>query len=57
VVADVAVEVGAFGIGLQELLVGSGRDAKVEIAFSAAELDLQTAGERIIVCPSQKGGI
>src|SRR5713226_1067251 len=55
-VTDAAVEVRTFGIGLQELLIASGRDLEIEIALSVAELDFKTALERIVEGRSQSGG-
>jgi hypothetical protein len=55
VVTDIAVEEGAFRIGLQEQLEAGGRDLEIEIALAAAELDFKTARKGIVEGGSQKG--
>jgi hypothetical protein len=56
VVTDIAVEEGAFRIGLEELLEAGRRDLEIEITLAAAELDFKTARKRMVEGGSQKGG-
>ena len=55
-VADVLVEVSAFGFGDEELLVAVGRDLEVQVTLSAAELDFQAGRNRMVADPRQSSG-
>jgi hypothetical protein len=54
-VADVMVEEGSLGIGLEKLLIAGEWYCKVAIAFPGMELDLQAASPELVIDPFQQG--
>jgi hypothetical protein len=56
-VANIGVEVAAFGICAEECPVTSRRDIEVSIEFAGAELNLEQVSTRIMSCGSQQSGV
>jgi hypothetical protein len=47
-IADVGVEVAAFGVGTEELLVASRGDVEKSVAFAGAKLNVEQKSTRIM---------
>jgi len=54
-VADVLVEVDAFGFGFEQILETVRRNLKVQIVFTGPKLKIQSQGGEVVESRSQKG--